>query len=277
MQRSTLSVLAISLLGCAESPRPPLAGTPTSPVSSARANPIPGRLPPPVIQKIVRARFDRYRACYEAGLARDPTLTGRVSIRFVIGRDGNVSEVRSAGSSLRDEAVIACVEQSFAGLMFPQPEGGIVTVVYPIMFSPADEPAATPAPPGFFAGCSVRDYAEHNALFLDCTSAKLKVAIIQKASDETSASSYLAQFEKWLHREGAGQRKRIGLDGKACWGTVVEGGKDWSIAVVVPIGPKETRLLYCGPKDGQVSSPWCDRALSIMARSEAPKDLLATP
>jgi hypothetical protein len=28
------------------------------------------------------------------------------------------------------------VVRSFYGLSFPQPEGGIVTVVYPIMFSP---------------------------------------------------------------------------------------------------------------------------------------------
>jgi hypothetical protein len=35
-----------------------------------------------------------------------------------------------------DGGVVSCVVRAFYGLSFPQPEGGIVTVVYPIMFSP---------------------------------------------------------------------------------------------------------------------------------------------
>jgi hypothetical protein len=31
---------------------------------------------------------------------------------------------------------VSCVISAYYGLSFPQPEGGIVTVVYPIMFSP---------------------------------------------------------------------------------------------------------------------------------------------
>jgi hypothetical protein len=33
---------------------------------------------------------------------------------------------------------VQCVIRAYYGLSFPQPEGGIVTVVYPIMFSPGD-------------------------------------------------------------------------------------------------------------------------------------------
>jgi hypothetical protein len=32
--------------------------------------------------------------------------------------------------------VISCVVRSYYGLSFPAPEGGIVTVVYPILFTP---------------------------------------------------------------------------------------------------------------------------------------------
>jgi hypothetical protein len=35
-----------------------------------------------------------------------------------------------------DGGVVSCTVRAFYGLSFPQPEGGIVTVVYPIMFSP---------------------------------------------------------------------------------------------------------------------------------------------
>jgi hypothetical protein len=59
-----------------------------------------------------------------------------VSARFVIGRDGAVSNVSNGGSDLPDGGVVSCVISAFYGLSFPQPEGGIVTVVYPIMLAP---------------------------------------------------------------------------------------------------------------------------------------------
>jgi len=97
-----------------------------------------GRLPPEVIQRIVRQNYGRFRLCYENGLRTNPNLQGRVAVRFVIGRDGAVSNVSNGGSDLPDASVIQCVIRAYYGLSFPQPEGGIVTVVYPIMFSPGD-------------------------------------------------------------------------------------------------------------------------------------------
>ena len=95
-----------------------------------------GRLPAEVIRRIVRQNFGRFRMCYEQGLARNPNLEGRVGVRFVIGRDGSVSNVGNGGSDIPDSGVVSCTISAFYGLSFPQPEGGIVTVTYPIMFSP---------------------------------------------------------------------------------------------------------------------------------------------
>ncbi|MDX2051127.1 MAG: AgmX/PglI C-terminal domain-containing protein [Polyangiaceae bacterium] len=100
------------------------------------ATTVSGRLPPEVIQRIVRQNYGRFRMCFEQGLVRNPNLEGRVSVRFVIGRDGAVSNVANGGSDLPDSQVISCIVSAYYGLSFPQPEGGIVTVVYPIMFSP---------------------------------------------------------------------------------------------------------------------------------------------
>jgi hypothetical protein len=100
------------------------------------ATQVSGRLPPEVIQRIVRQNFGRFRLCYENGLRNNPNLQGRVSVRFVIGRDGAVSNVGNGGSDMPDGGVVSCVVRAFYGLSFPQPEGGIVTVTYPIMFSP---------------------------------------------------------------------------------------------------------------------------------------------
>jgi hypothetical protein len=95
-----------------------------------------GRLPPEVIQRIVRQNYGRFRFCYEQGLTRNPNLEGRVATRFVIGRDGAVSNAQNGGSDLPDATVVACIVQSFYGLSFPAPEGGIVTVTYPISLQP---------------------------------------------------------------------------------------------------------------------------------------------
>lgn len=94
-----------------------------------------GRLPAQVIQRVVRQNFGRLRMCYEQGLARNPNLEGRVSVRFVIGRDGAVSAVSGSGD-LPDAGATSCVMSAFYGIAFPAPENGIVKVTYPLMFSP---------------------------------------------------------------------------------------------------------------------------------------------
>lgn len=97
-----------------------------------------GQIPREVIQRIVRQNFGRFRLCYENGLRQNPNLAGRVSVRFVIGRDGAVSNVGNGGSDMPDSGVVSCVVRSFYGLSFPQPDGsGVVTVTYPISFAPA--------------------------------------------------------------------------------------------------------------------------------------------
>lgn len=95
-----------------------------------------GRLPPEVIQRIFRQNFGLFRTCYEKGLRKAPKLTGRVAIRFTIGKDGAVTDARTDSTTLPDVSVVACVLNYVRQLRFPAPEGGTVTVVYPIEFAP---------------------------------------------------------------------------------------------------------------------------------------------
>ena len=97
-----------------------------------------GRLPKEVIQRIVRQNFGRFRLCYENGLRNNPNLSGRVAVKFVIDRTGAVSTTQDSGSQLPDQGIVSCVVRAFGTLSFPQPEGGIVTVVYPIIFTPGE-------------------------------------------------------------------------------------------------------------------------------------------
>jgi hypothetical protein len=110
------------------------------------AGTVAGRLPREVIQRIVRQNFGRFRLCYENGLRKDPTLAGKVSVSFEITRGGETSKI-AATSDMKDKTVVACVQKGFAGLSFPQPEGDVVKVTYPIMFSPGDDaPSAEQSP-----------------------------------------------------------------------------------------------------------------------------------
>ena len=97
-----------------------------------------GRLPPEIIQRTVRQNFGRFRFCYQQGLQTDPGLRGRVTVKFVIDRSGAVATAADGGSDLPDQGVVHCVVRGFGNLSFPQPEGGMVTVAYPILFSPGE-------------------------------------------------------------------------------------------------------------------------------------------
>jgi hypothetical protein len=96
-----------------------------------------GRLPPDVIQRIVRQHLNQVRACFTGALLKTPTLAGRVNVIFTIGRNGAVVFAADAGSSdLADTDAINCIVGAFRTIVFPPPEGGTVTVTYPLVFKP---------------------------------------------------------------------------------------------------------------------------------------------
>jgi beta-lactamase regulating signal transducer with metallopeptidase domain len=105
-----------------------------------------GRLPPESVQAVVRQNFGAFRTCYESGLQQNAKLAGTVAVQFVINQDGGVQGASvatgqgadSAATTLPDTNVVQCVVGGFGKLSFPPPQGGYVTVIYPIAFSPGD-------------------------------------------------------------------------------------------------------------------------------------------
>lgn len=95
-----------------------------------------GRLPPETVQRVVQQNFGRFRLCYENDLRAQPSLNGRVTLRFVIGRDGSVGSVAASPEAGVPNTTAACMAKAAYGLSFPAPEGGVVNVVYPIMLQP---------------------------------------------------------------------------------------------------------------------------------------------
>ncbi len=134
------------------SPVEPTAEAPPETAEDESTDPLPkkltnvsGRLAPSRIQAVVRGQFGRLRLCYENALRKDPTLQGKVTVRFAIGRDGKVMKASATGD-IANPDVISCVGRAFEGMTFPKPDGGIVTVSYPVVFSQNGNSAAT-APP----------------------------------------------------------------------------------------------------------------------------------
>jgi len=87
------------------------------------------------VGRVVRGNTGGIRACYERELTRNPTLSGRLELRFVIGVDGRTTEVTTTGLA-GAPAVTSCIAGRVRGLVFPMPEGGDVSVEVPVTLTP---------------------------------------------------------------------------------------------------------------------------------------------
>lgn len=87
-------------------------------------------------QGVERART-LVKMCYEDQLKRDPTLQGKIVVRFVIGEDGGVTSSEIASSTFDNKDFEGCLLRVIRRLHFPKPKGGAVTVEYPFVLSPA--------------------------------------------------------------------------------------------------------------------------------------------
>ncbi len=109
----------------------------------------PGSLDKDVIRKVVRAHINEIRVCYNHGLARDPTLAGKVGLQFTIGPDGTVTKsiVESSTLSAADRTTADCIAAAPLRWRFPEPEGGgSVIITYPFILESAEDPPPPAAP-----------------------------------------------------------------------------------------------------------------------------------
>lgn len=96
-----------------------------------------GTMTPDQVDLVIKRHLSQIRFCYQRQLPRDPHLSGKVSVRFVIAGDGTVSLAKVHDSSLGNEEVERCIVDRFFRMQFPQPLGnGTVIVKYPFLFTP---------------------------------------------------------------------------------------------------------------------------------------------
>jgi len=98
-----------------------------------------GRMPSEVIRGVLRVQQSSIRHCYQETLRVHPAIEGRMVVHFVIGRDGRVRHATTAGD-IDHPQLRECVTQVVRGTPFPRPEGGIITVAFPFVFTLPDGP-----------------------------------------------------------------------------------------------------------------------------------------
>lgn len=81
-------------------------------------------------------RVRQARRCYNAALAQDNTLKGKLSVRVRVGSNGQVCSANVASDEIGNAGLANCVANTFRGANFPAPRGGCVDVNVPVNFVP---------------------------------------------------------------------------------------------------------------------------------------------
>ena len=98
-----------------------------------------GDLDKSLVDAVIKRNLSQIRYCYQRQLAKNPTLSGKITVKFVVARDGSVSKSSIDRSSMGSggKPVESCIASRFKRFKFPKPNGGgIVVIKYPFIFSP---------------------------------------------------------------------------------------------------------------------------------------------
>ncbi len=97
-----------------------------------------GALEKDAIDQVLEPELAFFRDCYRTELAVSPALAGKVTVKFVIAKDGTVSSSTLKATTVGNPTLDACVVDRVAQLRFPEPRGGgLVIVSYPVVFAPS--------------------------------------------------------------------------------------------------------------------------------------------
>ncbi|XXF79795.1 AgmX/PglI C-terminal domain-containing protein [Myxococcaceae bacterium GXIMD 01537] len=89
------------------------------------------------LAQYVKARIKSLTSCYEKELKRNPSLKGKLVVRFTIKPTGRIGEVDIEENTLNNDAVGSCIRSYIRGWVLPFKPDDDVAVSYPFVFSPA--------------------------------------------------------------------------------------------------------------------------------------------
>ncbi|MCY1045012.1 AgmX/PglI C-terminal domain-containing protein [Corallococcus sp. bb12-1] len=93
---------------------------------------------PKAMARFIQSMKASIQRCYEKELKRDPTLKGRVMVRFNLKPNGRADNIEVDESTLRSEGVSSCIITTIRGWKFPFTPSDDVPVSYPFIFSSGD-------------------------------------------------------------------------------------------------------------------------------------------
>jgi hypothetical protein len=113
-----------------------LGGKKTADIAIAASDPeITGSIDRELIRRVVRSHLDQLRYCYEVQLTKNPKLSGKVAVKWVVTEQGTVSSSVVAQTTTGNNELDTCVAGRVLTWVFPKPKGGGVAVVtYPFIF-----------------------------------------------------------------------------------------------------------------------------------------------
>jgi Ca-activated chloride channel family protein len=111
-----------------------------APQIEAAAAEVRGSLSADTIRRTIELHRAEIRGVYERQLQTRPDITGRVTVRIVIGADGHVSAAEVTSSDIDCPELEAALLAVFRRMTFPPVEGGGTNVVtYPVVFVPTED------------------------------------------------------------------------------------------------------------------------------------------
>ncbi|MDX9724239.1 MAG: VIT domain-containing protein [Myxococcota bacterium] len=97
-----------------------------------------GSLSKRIVQKVIKQHRAALKACYESALQQDPSLEGKLTVRWSVDENGVVSDVSITLDTVGSPELAACVIKTVEGMRFPKSQAGKIIITYPFEFSPSE-------------------------------------------------------------------------------------------------------------------------------------------
>lgn len=91
------------------------------------------------IRKVVGAKGNAIRYCFEKELQANPKLSGKIIAQWKVGLDGAVMDSSISSSTMGNSKVEGCIARVVKRMRFQPPNGGICVINYPFIFSGLDD------------------------------------------------------------------------------------------------------------------------------------------
>ena len=70
---------------------------------------------------VIKGEMSRFKTCYQREYAKNPNLAGKVTLRFMINKEGKVEGAEVKDSTLKNVLVERCMLKQIYGISFPKP------------------------------------------------------------------------------------------------------------------------------------------------------------